>query len=31
LVLQTGEERKVFLDRAREALLALAPQKDGTR
>ena len=31
LVLQAGEERKVFLDRAREALLALAPRKDGTR
>ena len=31
LVLQAGEERKVFLDRARQALLALAPRKDGTR
>ncbi|MNF18538.1 hypothetical protein D3C80_2226810 [compost metagenome] len=27
--LDEGEDRKVFLDRARQALLALAPQKDG--
>ena len=31
LVLETGEDRKVFLDRARQALLALAPAKDGNR
>lgn len=31
VVLEAGEERKVFLDRARQALLALAPQKDEIR
>lgn len=31
VVLEAEEERKVFLDRARQALLALAPQKDGNR
>lgn len=31
LVLDAGQDRKIFLDRARAALLALAPQKDGTR
>ncbi len=30
LKLEAGEDRKVFLDRARAALLALAPRKDGT-
>ena len=29
LTLEEGEDRKVFLDRARTALLSLAPQKDG--
>lgn len=29
--LREGEDRKVFLDRTRQALLTLAPQKDGTR
>ncbi|WPE24031.1 lysophospholipid acyltransferase family protein [Shinella zoogloeoides] len=29
--LEAGEDRKVFLDRARAALLALAPRKDGNR
>ena len=31
VVLEAGEERKVFLDRARQALLAPAPQKDEIR
>ena len=31
VVLEAGEERKAFLDKARHALLALAPQKDGNR
>jgi 1-acyl-sn-glycerol-3-phosphate acyltransferase len=31
LALEEGEDRKVFLDRARQALLTLAPQKDGNR
>lgn len=31
VALEEGEDRKVFLDRARQALLALAPRKDGTR
>jgi hypothetical protein len=29
VALNEGEDRKIFLDRARQALLALAPQKDG--
>ena len=31
VVLEAGEDRKIFLDRARRALLSLAPKKDGTR
>jgi hypothetical protein len=31
VALQDGEDRKVFLDRARNALLTLAPNRDGTR
>ena len=31
VVLETEEERKAFLDKARQALLALSPQKDGNR
>ena len=31
VILEAGEDRKVFLDRARHALFALAPQKDGSR
>jgi hypothetical protein len=31
VALDEGEERKAFLDKARQALLALAPQKDGKR
>lgn len=31
LALQEGEDRKVFLDRARQALLVLAPNKDENR
>ena len=31
VALAQGEDRKVFLDRARQALLSLAPEKDGTR
>ena len=31
VTLRQGEDRKVFLDRARQALLTLAPNKDGTR
>jgi 1-acyl-sn-glycerol-3-phosphate acyltransferase len=31
LALEAGEDRKVFLDRARQTLLMLAPNKDGTR
>jgi 1-acyl-sn-glycerol-3-phosphate acyltransferase len=31
IALEVGEERKAFLDKARQALLALAPQKDGHR
>jgi len=31
VALGEGEDRKVFLDRARQALLSLAPEKDGTR
>jgi 1-acyl-sn-glycerol-3-phosphate acyltransferase len=31
LALEQGEDRKIFLDRARAALLALAPKKDGNR
>lgn len=31
VALEEGEDRKVFLDRARRALLSLAPDKDGTR
>ena len=31
VVLQEGEDRKVFLDRARNTLLTLAPNRDGTR
>ncbi|MGQ3212047.1 MAG: lysophospholipid acyltransferase family protein [Shinella sp.] len=31
IVLEAEEERKAFLDRARQALLALSPQKDGNR
>ena len=31
VALEAGEDRKVFLDRARKALLSLAPEKDGTR
>ena len=31
VALAQGEDRKVFLDRARHALLSLAPEKDGTR
>ncbi len=31
VALEQGEDRKVFLDRARRALLSLAPDKDGTR
>jgi len=31
VALAEGEDRKVFLDRARHALLSLAPEKDGTR
>ncbi|MFC6445777.1 lysophospholipid acyltransferase family protein [Shinella zoogloeoides] len=31
VTLGEGEDRKVFLDRARQALLSLAPEKDGTR
>ena len=31
VVLEEGEDRKVFLDRARNALLMLAPNKDGSR
>lgn len=31
LALEEGEDRKIFLDRARHALLALAPKKDGNR
>lgn len=31
VVLEEGEDRKVFLARAREALLTLAPKKDGNR
>ncbi|AOF93341.1 lysophospholipid acyltransferase family protein [Sinorhizobium sp. RAC02] len=31
IVLEAEEERKAFLDRARQALLALAPQNDGNR
>lgn len=30
VTLQEGEDRKDFLDRARQSLLALAPRKDGT-
>jgi 1-acyl-sn-glycerol-3-phosphate acyltransferase len=29
VALSEGEDRKIFLDRARQALLALAPQRDG--
>lgn len=31
LALEEGEDRKVFLDRARQSLLMLAPKKDGNR
>lgn len=31
LALEEGEDRKIFLDRARHALLTLAPKKDGNR
>lgn len=31
VVLEEGEDRKVFLDRARQSLLMLAPKKDGNR
>ena len=31
LTLEEGEDRKVFLDRARQSLLQLSPQKDGNR